>query len=66
MEHIGLPCFNNDATALDFYPICPASNPYVLVAPLFKKVMLQLENGKQVVIKAVAISAENRKVSGLK
>jgi putative alpha-1,2-mannosidase len=30
-----------------FYPVCPATDEYVLGAPLFKKVTLNLENGKQ-------------------
>lgn len=33
-------------TALGFYPVCPGSDQYVLGAPYFKKVTLQLENGK--------------------
>ncbi len=39
-------------SALGFYPVCPASDQYVLGAPLFKKVTLNLENGQQVQINA--------------
>lgn len=39
-------------SALGFYPVCPATDQYVLGAPLFKKATLQLENGKQFVINA--------------
>ena len=39
-------------SALGFYPVCPATNEYVLGTPLFKKVTLNLENGKQFVITA--------------
>ncbi|HRO45003.1 GH92 family glycosyl hydrolase [Agriterribacter sp.] len=39
-------------SALGFYPVCPATDQYVLGAPLFKKATLQLENGKQFIINA--------------
>ncbi len=39
-------------SALGFYPVCPATDQYVLGAPLFKRATLQLENGKQFVINA--------------
>ncbi|HRQ50917.1 MAG TPA: GH92 family glycosyl hydrolase, partial [Agriterribacter sp.] len=39
-------------SALGFYPVCPATDQYVLGAPLFKKATLRLENGKQFVIDA--------------
>jgi len=41
-------------SAMGFYPVCPASDQYVLGAPLFKKITLSLENGKTVVINAPA------------
>ncbi|QNL52078.1 glycoside hydrolase family 92 protein [Olivibacter sp. SDN3] len=47
-------------SALGFYPVCPATDQYVIGAPLFKKVTLQLENGKQFVIDAQNNSAANR------
>ena len=37
-------------SALGFYPVCPATDQYVLGIPLFKKATLHLENGKEVVI----------------
>ena len=39
-------------SALGFYPVCPASDEYVLGAPLFKNAVIHLENGKQIVIEA--------------
>jgi predicted alpha-1,2-mannosidase len=41
-------------SALGFYPVCPGTDQYVLGAPLFKKLTLHLDNGKQFVISAVA------------
>jgi len=41
-------------SAMGFYPVCPATNEYVLGAPLFKDVTLHLENGKTVEIVAPA------------
>lgn len=39
-------------SAMGFYTVCPGTDEYVLGSPLFKKVKLNLENGKQVVITA--------------
>jgi len=47
-------------SAIGFYPVCPATDQYVIGAPMFKKVTLSLENGKQIVINAPENSAENR------
>jgi predicted alpha-1,2-mannosidase len=52
-------------SAMGFYPVCPATDQYVLGAPLFKKVTLTLENGKVVTINAPKNSAENRYVTTL-
>jgi predicted alpha-1,2-mannosidase len=49
-------------SAMGFYPVCPATEQYVLGAPLFKKITLQLENGKTVNIQAAGNSADNRYV----
>jgi predicted alpha-1,2-mannosidase len=50
-------------SAMGFYPVCPASDQYVLGAPLFKKLTLTLENGKTVVINSPANSEVNKYVS---
>ena len=47
-------------SALGFYPVCPASDQYVMGAPLFKKATLHLANGEDFVIEAPENSAENR------
>lgn len=52
-------------SAMGFYPVCPATDQYVLGAPLFKKITLQLENGKQIIINAPANSHGNRYVKRL-
>lgn len=52
-------------SAMGFYPVCPATDQYVLGAPLFKKITLKLENGKTVNINAANNSATNRYVSSL-
>ena len=46
-------------SAMGFYPVCPASDQYVLGAPLFKKTTLHFENGKSMVIEAPANSDSN-------
>jgi len=50
-------------SAIGFYSVTPASDQYVLGAPLFKKVTLNLENGKKVIINAPANSAENKYIN---
>ena len=47
-------------SALGFYPVCPASDQYVMGAPLFKKATLHLASGEDFVIEAPENSAENR------
>lgn len=53
-------------SAMGFYPVCPGTTEYVLGTPLFKKLTLTLNNGKQVVIAAPQSSAENLYVQSLK
>ena len=53
-------------SAMGFYPVCPATDQYVLGAPLFKKVTMQLENGKKIVINAPNNNAQNRYVNALR
>lgn len=52
-------------SALGFYPVCPATDEYVLGAPLFPKAVIHLENGNEIVLNAPQNSAENRYVSSL-
>jgi predicted alpha-1,2-mannosidase len=52
-------------SAMGFYPVTPATDQYVLGAPLFKKVTLTLENGKTVTINAANNSPANRYVTTL-
>ncbi|WP_341907189.1 GH92 family glycosyl hydrolase [Fluviicola taffensis] len=53
-------------SALGFYPVCPATDEYVLGAPLFKKAVIHLDGGKQIVLNAPENSSENRYVSTVK
>jgi len=46
-------------SAMGMYPVCPGTPQYVIGAPLFRKVTVSLENGKQVVIEAPANSEQN-------
>jgi predicted alpha-1,2-mannosidase len=52
-------------SALGFYPVCPGANEYVVGSPLFKSVVLKLENGKQVALSAENNSAENRYIHAM-
>ena len=53
-------------SALGFYPVCPASDEYVLGAPLFKKAKLNLENGNSIIINAPENSEENRYIGAMR
>lgn len=52
-------------SALGFYPVCPASDQYVLGAPLFDRAVLALENGKKLTIDAKNSSTNNIYVQSL-
>lgn len=52
-------------SALGFYPVCPATDEYVMGAPLFKKAVLYLENGNIVSIDAPANNAENKYIKSI-
>ena len=52
-------------SAMGFYPVCPAAGQYVLGAPLFTRITVNLENGKKVVISAPNNSVANKYVSTL-
>lgn len=53
-------------SAMGFYPVCPATDQYVLGSPLFDKITVTLENGKQVIITSNNKDKNNRYVNALK
>jgi predicted alpha-1,2-mannosidase len=52
-------------SAMGFYPVCPATNQYVIGAPLFKTIRITLENGNKVEIRAPENSDSNRYVKAI-
>lgn len=52
-------------SAMGFYPVCPATDQYVIGAPLFRKITLKLDEGKQLVINAPSNSAASRYVQAV-
>ena len=52
-------------SAMGFYPVCPATDQYVLGTPLFRKMRLELENGKTITINAAGNSDQNLYVQSL-
>ena len=52
-------------SAMGFYPVCPGTNEYVFGSPLFKKMILELENGQQVTINATNNNKNNRYVKAI-
>ena len=53
-------------SALGFYPVAPATDQYVLGAPLFKKAVLHLENGKKLTINAPKNSKSHKYINSAK
>ncbi len=53
-------------SALGFYPVCPGSNEYVIGSPLFKRVIIHLENGNEIEIKAENNSKDKRYIADYK
>ena len=53
-------------SALGFYPVCPASDEYAIGTPLFKKVTVNLPNGKNILLEAPENSCENFYIDGIK
>lgn len=53
-------------SALGFYPVAPGTTQYVLGAPLFKKAVLHLENGRDFVINAPENNSENRYIRSVR
>ena len=53
-------------SAMGFYPVCPATDQYILGAPLFKSLKLNLANGKTLTITADKADWENPYVQTMK
>ncbi len=52
-------------TCLGFYPVCPASDSYVLGAPQLKRAVLKLSNGKQFTMTAANLSETNKYIQSV-
>ena len=53
-------------SALGFYPVAPATDQYILGAPLFKKATLELPNGEELIINAPENSSENKYIDKMR
>ena len=53
-------------SALGFYPVCPSSDEYAIGTPLFRKVTVNLPNGKDIVLEAPDNSSDNFYIDGIK
>lgn len=53
-------------SAMGFYSVCPGQLNYAIGTPVFDKVTIKLENGKQFVIKAENVSASNYYIQSAK
>lgn len=53
-------------SAMGFYPVCPGSNQYAIGTPLFKRMTVNLSNGRKINISAKKNSRNNFYVKGMK
>ena len=53
-------------SSLGFYPVNPVGGTYEIGVPMFREAVVNTGNGKRFVIKAPALSAENRYVKSVK
>ena len=53
-------------SSIGFYPVTPASNQYIIGAPLFKKVSINLENGHVFTVIAEGVSEVNKYIKSAK
>ncbi len=53
-------------SAMGFYPVCPASDQYIIGTPLFKEVTVNLPSGKKINISAPGNSSGNFYIDGMK
>ncbi len=46
-------------SAMGFYPVCPGTDEYVFGSPIFNKIEINMEDGKQFIIEAEGNSSDN-------
>jgi putative alpha-1,2-mannosidase len=51
---------------MGFYPVCPGTDEYVIGSPLFKKITINLANGKKILIETTDNNAHDRYISSMK
>ena len=52
-------------SSLGFYPVCPASDEYAVGSPLFRKAVITLENGNEIVMDAENNAPDRRYISDM-
>ena len=52
-------------SAMGFYQVCPGTPDYVIGSPVFNKVTIHLENGKNFTIQAKNVSGENKYIQSV-
>ncbi|MDE6854497.1 MAG: GH92 family glycosyl hydrolase [Muribaculaceae bacterium] len=52
-------------SAMGFYPVCPATDQYILGSPYFKEMTVKLENGKTITISAPDNSSDTPYVAAM-
>ncbi|MCP5061751.1 MAG: hypothetical protein GY936_04705, partial [Ignavibacteriae bacterium] len=52
-------------SAMGFYPVCPGDPTYTFGSPIFKKVTINLENGKKFTVETENVSKENKYIQSV-
>lgn len=54
------------SSMMGFYPVCPATDQWIIGVPLFKKITVNLENGKKLILNALKNSTANQYIQEVK
>lgn len=54
------------SSMLGFYPVCPATDQWIMGVPLFRKITINLENGKKIIMNAPENSTEKPFIQAVK
>lgn len=53
-------------TMMGFYPVCPATDQYVMGVPMFRKITIHLENGNKLILNASGNSVQKPFIQSVK
>lgn len=54
------------SSMMGFYPVCPATDQWIMGVPLFRKITINLENGKKIILNSPENSTEKPFIQAIK